>query len=1128
MYSTAGPFTATLTVTDGHGGSATATASVTVTAPPSPNHNPTASAGGPYSGLTGAAISFSGSGSDPDAGDTLSFTWNFGDGATGVGASPTHAYSTAGPFTATLTVTDGHGGSATAPASVTVTAPPPPVNQKPVVGAGDPQTITLPNTAALTGTATDDGLPAGGTLTILWTKFSGPGTVTFSSAGAPGTTATFTQPGTYVLRLTASDSLLSSSADVTITVVAAVNHSPVAQAGPAQSADVGVGLTFDGSGSSDPDNDVLTFAWSFGDQTTSTDRKPFHVYQSVGVFTVTLVVTDSHGAVSDAAATTATIAAAPDRAPPVVTLSGPKEALPGAHVTMTAEATDNIGVQSVTLDVNDTDPIELPSAPYQRIINVPDLVAPGTTVKVGASARDAAGNVGTAAATITIVSEPDTEKPIVNVKAPAQAAPGTVLQVVATATDNVGVATVILGANSVTIGSLTAPPYEATYVIPLSAVVGSMLPVSAQAVDGSNNRATATASIEIVQTPDTIPPSLSLTAPAAAHAGTTVPVSATVSDLGGVASVRFFVDGKRIATLIDPPYQTTVAVAPGAVGGSRLHVEARALDFAGLEAIDARDVQVIAPGEGVLTGEVYDDNSGLPVEGATASLVGTDSRGVPYSQSALSDARGRYVIHGTEGTAIVQIAKAGWSVLNRPAVIKPDTAIEVVDARITAAAASAHVDGLSGATITGDRATFLEAWQREVSAAEDPSLGNVALGGPDVTLTIPAGALASSADVTMTPLSRQSLPGLLPPGWTPIDIIDIGPHGIPFATPASLASPNALNLKAGRLVTFVQWDEQSRAWRALATNALPSDKALLTGSIPGTGQYAWVVADAAPAVPPQPVPGELVVGVTPLLIPLEATGLVVPQPKVLFYKPGVKSVVRGTVAGAGVLVSSGTVVHSRITEAYQFYSQTEMHLEPVEQDLVLYQIPGGPSPVMAAGFPVSPSLVFEPLTLEKGVITVEMRAPEEAVHEVPLVGNGGGSITGANGERLDIGAGSVPSSVPVELRSMSLNELGVVVAHWFRLRERDVHFICDRTVSTGDVFHSASRSGDRHRSLPLDPAPGARRTDALRADGARRTDERSAGLHSRARRHGCDVRRDPVAWPLRVPSRHDAARLRGR
>src|SRR5206468_1277776 len=145
-----------------------------------------------------------------------------------------------------------------------------------------------------------------------------------------------------------------------------------------------------------------------------------------------------------------------------------------------------------------------------------------------------------------------------------------------------------------------------------------------------------------------------------------------------------------IAALIDPPYQTMVSVAPGAVGGSRLHVEARALDFAGLEAIDTKDVQVIAPGEGVLTGEVYDDNSGLPVEGATASLLGTDSRGVLYSQSALSDARGRYVIHGTEGTAIVQIAKAGWSVLNRPAVIKPDTAIELVDARVTAAAASAH------------------------------------------------------------------------------------------------------------------------------------------------------------------------------------------------------------------------------------------------------------------------------------------------------------------------------------------------------------------------------------------------------------------------------------------------------
>src|SRR5258707_13850669 len=87
-----------------------------------------------------------------------------------------------------------------------------PVDQAPQVDGGNPQTITLPvNSVSLTGTVTDDGLPTGGTVTSLWSKVSGPGTVTFGNAAAPSTTATFNSAGEYVLQLSASDSQLSSS-----------------------------------------------------------------------------------------------------------------------------------------------------------------------------------------------------------------------------------------------------------------------------------------------------------------------------------------------------------------------------------------------------------------------------------------------------------------------------------------------------------------------------------------------------------------------------------------------------------------------------------------------------------------------------------------------------------------------------------------------------------------------------------------------------------------------------------------------------------------------------------------------------------------------------------------------------
>jgi hypothetical protein len=83
------------------------------------------------------------------------------------------------------------------------------------VNAGADQTIALPGNANLNGSVSDDGLPASSTMTTTWTKVSGPGTVTFANPNVTGTAAAFSEAGTYVLRLTANDSQLSASDDLT-------------------------------------------------------------------------------------------------------------------------------------------------------------------------------------------------------------------------------------------------------------------------------------------------------------------------------------------------------------------------------------------------------------------------------------------------------------------------------------------------------------------------------------------------------------------------------------------------------------------------------------------------------------------------------------------------------------------------------------------------------------------------------------------------------------------------------------------------------------------------------------------------------------------------------------------------
>ena len=99
----AGNYAVTITVTDGFA-STPGNFTLHVTAG---NNPPVSRPGGPYSGVTGVPLSLSGAAStDPDAGQTLTYSWNFGDGTTGVGANVSHTYALPGNYIASLTVTD--------------------------------------------------------------------------------------------------------------------------------------------------------------------------------------------------------------------------------------------------------------------------------------------------------------------------------------------------------------------------------------------------------------------------------------------------------------------------------------------------------------------------------------------------------------------------------------------------------------------------------------------------------------------------------------------------------------------------------------------------------------------------------------------------------------------------------------------------------------------------------------------------------------------------------------------------------------------------------------------------------------------------------------------------------------
>jgi hypothetical protein len=62
--------------------------------------------------------------SDPDPGDTVTFTWSFDDGGTATGAQVTHVFTTPGTHTGTVTATDPTGLSAASTATVVILARP--------------------------------------------------------------------------------------------------------------------------------------------------------------------------------------------------------------------------------------------------------------------------------------------------------------------------------------------------------------------------------------------------------------------------------------------------------------------------------------------------------------------------------------------------------------------------------------------------------------------------------------------------------------------------------------------------------------------------------------------------------------------------------------------------------------------------------------------------------------------------------------------------------------------------------------------------------------------------------------------------------------------------------------------
>ncbi len=388
-----------------------------------------------------------------------------------------------------------------------------------------------------------------------------------------------------------------------------------------------------------------------------------------------------------------------------------------------------------------------------------------------------------------------------------------------------------------------------------------------------------------------------------------------------------------------------------------------------------------APGTATfVAGEVFSDADSLELPGARIVLVEDGGPVLGDPPVVTADGRGRFQLPVTGSPVTVRVEADGYLPSWRRTVPIPGAATVLFDVRLSPRAAAHPV---SGAT------------QLEAGAAR---------------LTIDGASVPTEGlDVTLTPISEQGLPDLLPLGWRPLAAAHVGvPDSFAFDPPAVLEFRT--DVPPGAVI--VRYDEAIHAWVAAAFGG--------TVDVVDAATFALLVPDSDPTAPGAPVVGSVLPSAAAADPGVLTATLRLDPPVILPMEIAQAEVA----ADPAAIVPSGHPVEARLDEVLHVVDGGVLVTPPTAVDLVLYR---QPDDSLTATFGLGASETARRIALDEGVKNISIRSLPAEVRTQDLVGPDGASLLSPDGVGLEVPAGALDRVIGARVGALPLDALPLTV-----------------------------------------------------------------------------------------------------